>query len=82
MEVFIDALAKYLNVSISKNQVPVFMFSFMIPFMKKWKIKLHALSNRTEYSSEKLKTRFKYPYGIENGISHAIEYYLKSGKLK
>lgn len=43
--------------------------------------KLRAVSNGVNYTDEKLKTFFQYPYGLQNGLKRTIAYYKKQKLL-
>jgi nucleoside-diphosphate-sugar epimerase len=56
---------------------------FLVNFIELTGIKkLRALSNRVVYSDEKLKTFYKYPYGIEKGLKRVISFYNEQDLIK
>lgn len=56
---------------------------FLVNFIELTGIKkLRVLSNRVVYSDEKLKTFYKYPYGIEKGLKRVISFYNEQSLIK
>lgn len=44
--------------------------------------KLNAISNQVIYSDEKLRTFYKYPFGLEKGLQNTIDHYKKNNLVK
>jgi len=82
LEEFTNCVMKNLNVSIPIKYIPNFLFNFSYIFPKTIRPKIYVLSNKVEYSSDRLKSEFQYPYGLDKGIQRLIEYYLKNKKIK
>lgn len=66
--------------------LPSFLFSMLETinyfYIKRVRLKFRALSNKVEYSDQKARTIFNYPYGLAKGIDNVVKYYRNRGFLK
>lgn len=76
---FYSMIMKAMNKKTRRIKVPSILTSFADKLGIK---KLQSISNKLEYSDERLKENFTYPVGIEKGIENTVEYYKKQGVLK
>ena len=76
---FYSMIVKTMNKKTRRFKVPAILTSFANKLGVK---KLQSISNRLEYSDERLKENFTYPVGVEKGIENTVDYYKKQGLLK
>lgn len=76
---FYSAIMQAMNKKTRRFKVPSILTSFADKLGVK---KLRSISNRLEYSDERLRENFTYPIGVEKGIENTVEYYKKQGVLK
>ncbi|MBI2269443.1 MAG: NAD-dependent epimerase/dehydratase family protein [Bacteroidetes bacterium] len=85
-EEFFIQLGRSLGKPLKPLPVPSFLFNMLETinyfYIKKIGSKFRALSNKVEYSDQKAKAFFDYPYGLAKGMDNVVKYYKNNGLLK
>src|SRR6202008_1505038 len=69
---FSSILSSSLNKKDHQIIVPRFLINFIITLGIH---RFNAVSNQVAYSDQKLKTFFRYPYGLQKGLDRTVAYY-------
>ncbi|MCW3102251.1 MAG: NAD-dependent epimerase [Bacteroidetes bacterium] len=79
----LDDFTALIAAGLHKKKNTVTVPQFLINFMGMIGLrKFNAVSNKVEYDDSALKSVFRYPYGIKNGLENTIAYYKQKGLLK
>lgn len=85
-EEFFFQLGHSLGRKVKPGTVPSFLFNMLETinyfYIKKVRLKFRALAFKVEYSDQKARTIFNYPYGLAKGIDNVVKYYRNKGLLK